>query len=126
MKKVKIVFWVVLLAVLAVFGYQNWQALRAPMTFEVKIWMTDIVYKTPEAPLVAIFAGLFLLGLLIAYFYSLYGYFRQNKTIKHLNATVKAQTEEIESLKRKARDLEHPVEVTPAVAPETPPATADA
>jgi cell division protein FtsL len=62
---------------------------------------------------------LFLIGFLIAYIYGLYGYFKQNKTIKHLNATVAAQTEEIQNLQRELEALQPPP-VTAGVADPTP------
>jgi len=118
MKKVKIVFWLLLLALLAGIVYQNQQELMKPLIFHLDPGVVD-PYQTPAVPLVVILAGLFLLGLLIAYFYSLYGYFRQAKTIKHLHATVAAQTEEIETLRRQVKNLDRP-SAAPVGAPLTP------
>jgi hypothetical protein len=107
MKKVKIFFWLLLLVVLGVVVFQNKAFFMTRHSFRIDPWVAG-PYVTPELPIVVIFAALFLLGLLISYFYSLYGLFKQNKTIKHLSATVAAQTAEIEALRRKVTALEGP------------------
>ena len=44
--------------------------------------------ETPELALTVFFAGSFLLGLIITYFFSLYGKFKSNQTIKGLNQKI--------------------------------------
>lgn len=124
MRKFKIFLWLLLLAVLAVVVWQNQAFFMTRQSFQVDPWLAG-PYATPELPIVVICAGLFLLGFLIAYVYGLYGYFKQGKTIKHLNATVAAQTEEIQTLRRRVEEIEQP----PADAlvdppPEAPPTDA--
>ena len=116
MRKFKIFLWLLLLAVLAVVVWQNQAFFMTRQSFHVDPWLAG-PYATPELPIVVICAGLFLLGFLIAYVYGLYGYFKQGKTIKHLNATVAAQTEEIQTLRRRVEEIEQP----PAEAPVDPP-----
>lgn len=98
MKKFKIFLWLLLIAVLAVVVWQNQAFFMMRQSFHINPWLAG-PYVTPELPILVICAGLFLLGFLIAYIYGLYGYFKQGKTIKHLNATVAAQTEEIQKLR---------------------------
>jgi hypothetical protein len=116
MRKFKIFLWLLLLAVLAVVVWQNQAFFMTRQSFHVDPWLAG-PYATPELPIVVICAGLFLLGFLIAYVYGLYGYFKQGKTIKYLNATVAAQTEEIQTLRRRVEEIEQP----PADAPVDPP-----
>lgn len=52
-----------------------------------------------------IFAGCFLLGILISYFFSLSGRFRANKTIKNLSTTVDSQVQKISELTRQNEAL---------------------
>jgi hypothetical protein len=107
MRKFKIFLWLLLLAVLAVVVWQNQAFFMTRQSFHVDPWLAG-PYATPELPIVVLCVGLFLLGFLIAYVYGLYGYFKQGKTIKHLNATVAAQTEEIQTLRRRVEEIEPP------------------
>lgn len=107
MRKFKIFLWLLLIAVLAVVVWQNQAFFMTRQSFQVDPWLAG-PYATPELPIVVICAGLFLLGFLIAYVYGLYGHFKQSKTIRHLNATVAAQTEEIENLRRRVAKFEQP------------------
>lgn len=118
MRKFKIFLWLLLIAVLAVVVWQNQAFFMMRQSFHVNPGIAG-PYVTPELPIVVICAGLFLIGFLIAYIYGLYGYFKQNKTIKHLNATVAAQTEEIQNLQRELEALQPPP-VTAGVADPTP------
>jgi uncharacterized integral membrane protein len=116
MKKIKIIFWVLLLALLAAVVYQNQAELMAPVSIELNAWKAG-TYVSPDVPMIVIFAGLFLLGFLIAYAYGLYGSYKQGKTIKHLNATVAAQTEEIQALRGQLDALQPPAAPTAPASP---------
>jgi uncharacterized coiled-coil protein SlyX len=125
MRKFKIFLWLLLIAVLAVVVWQNQAFFLMRQRLHINPWIAG-PYATPELPILVICAVLFLLGFLIAYIYGLYGYFKQGKTIKHLNATVAAQTEEIHSLQKKAEALQQPAaaaEATAEAAVEPPPET---
>ena len=63
------------------------------------------VYHTPELPHAVIFLVFFLIGFLIAYFFSLYERFKSKKTIKNLNTTTASQFEELEALKGELESL---------------------
>ncbi len=127
MKKVKIFFWLVLFAFIALFIYQNSNFFMARQSFELNLYLAG-PYNTPEIPNVLIFVVFFFSGLLIAYFYSLYGNYKQNKTIRNLNGTVAAQSEEIAALRTKLENVpsplppEHEIQTDPT--PPTQPAEA--
>ncbi|HDI60619.1 MAG TPA: DUF1049 domain-containing protein [Desulfobacteraceae bacterium] len=125
MRKFKIFLWLLLLAVLSVFVWQNKAFFMTRQSFHIDPWLAG-PYSTPELPIVVICAGLFLLGFLIAYVYGLYGYLKQSKTIKHLNTTVAAQTEEIQALRRRVEELEQPPAAEAVVDPPPEASTADA
>lgn len=108
MKKLKIFFWLVLFGFIALFVYQNKDFFMAPQSFTLNLYLAG-PYHSPELPNVLIFLVFFFCGLLIAYFYSLYGYYRQNKTIRTLNGTIAAQTDEIASLRGKLENLGSPM-----------------
>ena len=107
MKKVKIVFWVIILVVAAVFVYQNQIFFMAKQSLSFKLPFLE-VYHTPELPHAVIFLVFFLIGFLIAYFFSLYERFKSKKTIKNLNTTTASQFEELEALKGELESLRSP------------------
>ena len=124
MKKVKIVFWLLLFGFIALIILQNKPFFMARHSFQLNLYLAG-PYVTPELPNVVIFLAFFFCGLLIAYFYSLYGYFKQNKTIRNLNGTVSSQTDEIVSLRRQLEGLQRPAEpVAVGVAADAPAADA--
>lgn len=100
MKKIKIVFWLLLFGFLALVIFQNKHYFLTTHSFQLNL----LFYQTQTPPIhnVLVFLGFFFIGLLIAYFYGLYGQFRLGRTIKNLNATVAAQAEEIEGLRQRA------------------------
>jgi len=104
MKKVKIVFWVIVLVFAAVFVYQNKIFFMAKQSLSLKLPFLE-VYHTPELPHAVIFLVFFLIGFLIAYFFSLYERFKSKKTIKNLNTTTASQFEELEALKGELESL---------------------
>ena len=127
MKKVKIFFWLVLFGFIALFVYQNRDFFMARHSFQLNLYLAG-PYNTPEIPNVLIFIVFFFSGLLIAYFYSLYGNYKQNRTIRNLNATVTAQSEEIATLRGKLENVHSPLaperEIQTEPTPPTQPAEA--
>lgn len=115
MKKVKIGFWLIIIAFLALVGYQNKAFFLQKHTFDLNIWVTA-PYETPEVYNAVLFGACFVAGLIIAYLSSLFGHFKANKTIKQLTKTVndqKAQTEqlqtEIDALKNVSTQVTEPL-----------------
>jgi len=104
MKRVKIVFWVIVLVFAAVFVYQNQIFFMSKQSLSFKFPFLE-AYHTPELPHAVIFLVFFLIGFLIAYFFSLYERFKSKKTIKNLNTTTASQFEELEALKGELESL---------------------
>ena len=133
MKRVKIFFWLLLVGFLALIIFQNKAFFMAQQTFQLNLgfWHLDPPLRIAN---VVTFLGFFFAGLLIAYFHGLYGQFRLNRTIRQLNATVAAQSEELEGLRRRTEPERPAREAPPADAgdkpapdaPTTPPSGADA
>ena len=65
------------------------------------------MYHVQDLPNAIYFLAFLLLGLLIAYFFSLLERFKSNKTIKGLNATVDANIDVISSLKSELMALKN-------------------
>lgn len=105
MKKVKIAFWLVIIAFLLLLGYQNKEFFLQRHSFDLNLWVSA-PYQSPEIYNAVLFAVCLLAGLVIAYLSGLLERFKANKTIKQLTKNVddlkseKAQLQtEIEALK---------------------------
>ena len=105
MKKIKIAFWGIILVLVAVFGYQNWEFFKAKQSLIFKVPFLQQAWHTPELPYAVLFLIFFLTGFLIAYFTSLYERFKTKKTIKNLNAAATSQLEELATLKQELESL---------------------
>jgi uncharacterized coiled-coil protein SlyX len=87
MKKVKIGFWLIIIAFLLLLGYQNKEFFLQKHSFDLNLWVTA-PYQSPEIYNAVLFAACFLAGLVIAYLSGLFERFKSNKTIKQLNKTL--------------------------------------
>jgi hypothetical protein len=97
MKKLKIVFWSIILILVVIFVYQNRSFL-----FKNQEIVFNIVYGNPfklVLPIAVYFLTFLFLGGLIGYFFSLSEKFKSRKNIRVLNET-------LESERKKAADLE--------------------
>ena len=99
MKKVKIAFWVVILFLVALFFYQNKGVLMEKQSLSYGLPFLEVQHA-PELPFALFLLLSFLLGLLVAYFFSLSERFKSKKTIKNLNAAATSQLEEISGLRK--------------------------
>ena len=97
MKKVKIGFWILLIAFLLLLGYQNKAFFLQKNAFGLDLYLTE-AYMSPEIYNGVFFAACFLAGLIIAYLFGLFDRFRANKTIKQLNTDLDNQRQQVESL----------------------------
>jgi uncharacterized integral membrane protein len=99
MKKVKIVLWIILLGFLAIIFYSNQDYFLAKQSIQIKI--PHIATKSfKEMPNVVYFLVFFVIGFLVAYFFSLSERFKSKKTIKNLNTAATSQLQEISTLKK--------------------------
>jgi uncharacterized integral membrane protein len=98
MKRVKIVFWVIILIFMVVIFLQNKPFFIAKQSLKLQLPFLK-AYHTPELPYAVIFLVFFLTGFLIAYFFSLYDRFKSKKTIKNLNTAAASRLEELAALK---------------------------
>jgi len=104
MKKFKLVLWLIIIAFFALFFYQNQTYFMSKHGLSLKLPFMQI-YHVPELPNAIYFLAFLLIGLLIAYFFSLLERFKANRTVKGLNATVDADLDMISSLKRELEAL---------------------
>jgi len=98
MKKTKYIFYLLFLAVIGLFGYQNQDFFMAKTSLRFDPFIRE-PYQIQALPNAVLFLVAFLAGLLLAYGYSLSGRFKSGRTIKQLNATVAGQAEQISHLR---------------------------
>lgn len=113
MKKAKIVFWVILIAFIALLAYQNWDFFMSTHRLRVNFLVRK--FQTPELQNVVLFLIFFFAGLLIAYFFSLFDRFKSKKTIKNLTAALEENEKITASLKTEIEALKtgNPVNAAP-------------
>ena len=112
MKKMKIAFWLLIFAVLALIIYQNIGFFRAPLSLQVNLGFTE--YATPEFQIWVFFIALFFLGILLTYLFSLPAKFRAGKNIRALNAQIASQRDKLDTLKKDVLAMRSPAPVEPA------------
>lgn len=113
MKKFKIAFWILVFAFLALVIYQNKAFFQAPLSLQVNLAVT--AYETPELQIWVFFIGMFLLGIILTYLFSLPARFNAGRHVKTLNATVASQRDELAALKNDVAAMRTPPPVEPAV-----------
>ena len=106
MKKVKIGFWLIIVAFLLLLGYQNKAFFLQKHSFDLNLWVTA-PYQSPEVHNAVLFAGCFLAGLILAYLSGLFERFKTSKTTKQLTKTVSDQNNEIAQLKTEIAALKN-------------------
>lgn len=117
MKKVKIGFWLVIVAFLVLIGFQNKAFFLQRHSFDLNVWVTA-PYQTPEIYNAVLFAVCFVAGLAVAYLSGLFERFKANKTIKQLTKTVNDRQAENAQLKTEIQALKNLANQTVTVAEE--------
>jgi uncharacterized integral membrane protein len=105
MRKVKMVLWIILLGVIAIFVYSNKNYFfNTKQSIQILIPFKE-PYTFKEMPNALYFLVFFVIGFLVAYFLSLSERFKSKKTIKNLNAAATSQLQEISTLKKEIDTL---------------------
>ena len=104
MKKVKLVVWMLIVALVAVVIYQNkgffWdtkQSLAVDLAFAK--------YQVPEVQLLIIFGAFFAAGLLLGIYFLMVRGLKKKKKVKTLKTQVKEQTEKADALEKELHAL---------------------
>ena len=119
MKKVKIAFWIVVFGFVGLVIYQNKDFFMAEsrMTFDLGFFY----YETPFLANAIFFVALFLVGILISYFLSLFKHFKDAKIIKTLKAKEISLVEAVSSLEKQLSTQKVSAESVPAIPVEDEP-----
>jgi len=104
LRNVKIVFWIIILIIIGLLGYQNKAFFMAKHSLGLKLPFLSIVH-TPELPNAVLFLIFFMTGFLIAYFLSLAKRFKSKKTIKDLKTAGASHQDDISTLKKEVETL---------------------
>lgn len=113
MKKLKYMFWLILIGFLGVLVYQNMAFFSGLHSLQINLGFYE--NRTPElatGAIIALFVGLSVLLMMMLYFASRFESYRAKKTIKELKAgmeesadTISKLTAEVEMLKGGGNDL---------------------
>jgi len=104
LRNIKIAFWIIILIIIGLIGYQNKAFFMAKHSLGLKLPFLDIVH-TPGLSNAILFLIFFLAGFLIAYFLSLAERYKSKKIIKNLNTAATSQKEVISALKKEVESL---------------------
>ncbi|MBS3732317.1 MAG: LapA family protein [Desulfobacterales bacterium] len=96
MKKVKYVFWLVVIGLVGLVVYQNSEFFIVGRSLGIDLYFFS--YDSPELPTGVYYLAVFLIGMLISYFFTLAQKFRDRKTIRQLNEKVAAGEKKIAAL----------------------------
>ncbi len=103
MKKVKIVFLLIILIFVGIVIFQNKAFFMAEQSLVINLMFVE--YTMPEIANIVLFLTCFFIGLLIGYFYFIFIRFKLNKTIRRLNSTINSHQEIISDLEKDAGSL---------------------
>lgn len=84
MKKARIALWLIIIGFIALIIFQNKEFFLTKHSFGIDLLVFD--YRSPEVYTAILFLLFFIVGVLVAYFFSLFERFKANKTIRALTA----------------------------------------
>ncbi|MBU4258735.1 MAG: hypothetical protein KKI12_07265 [Proteobacteria bacterium] len=96
MRKFKIGFWAIVFGLIGIVVFQNQDFFMAKQILGIDLIFTK--YETPELHRAILFAGIFLIGFIISYIFTLINRLKFRKVVKSLGATIDSQNEDITSL----------------------------
>lgn len=117
MKKIKTILWVLLIGLIVLVVFQNQAYFLLKQHLLVNFYFAQ--YQTPDMVNGIYLLISFTLGLLIAYFINFADRMRLRKTIKKLNATISAKSNDLTALKGELDALQSTSIGSAADGPET-------
>jgi len=103
MKKIKLVFWLILIGFLALLTYQNWDYFMSQHGLRINLFVAE--YHTPPLQNAVLLLIFFFAGLLIAYFFTLFERFKSQRTIKSMTASLEMSEKLLNELKKEIQSL---------------------
>ncbi len=103
MKNLKLIFFLLVLILLAALGHQNRDFLLTTQSMTFNFYFYS--YTSPEMSIGLLFITVFLSGTLVVLFLNLMTQFKKNMTIKNLTNNSKIQVEKIQQLENEIKNL---------------------
>lgn len=103
MRNFKIAFWAIIFGLIGIVIFQNQDFFMAKQTLSIDLIFTS--YETPELHRAILFGGIFLIGFIISYIFTLIDRLKFRKVVKSLGATIDSQNENIASLVNELESL---------------------
>ncbi len=122
MRIIKLIFFLVVVGVLALFMYQNQEYFFTKISLMINFYMPGAEYQAPEIPTILILAVSFVIGFLLSYILTMFGRFKSKRTIKNLNAKINSHLDTISKLKSEVESMKYG---SPEVASIPAPVTVD-
>jgi len=104
MKKAKLIFWLLLIGIVALLVFQNQEYFLARTVLKADFYVTR--YQTPPFPNGTFIVASFAVGFLLAYILGLSDRFKARRAIRSLNETVSSHQETISTLKKELASLQ--------------------
>jgi hypothetical protein len=97
MKKAKVALWLIIIGFIALIIFQNKEFFLTKQSFGIDLLVFN--YRSPEVYSAILFLLFFIVGVLVAYFFSLFERFKANKAIRALTASNASLEKMIATLK---------------------------
>ncbi len=115
MKKIKLFLGLVVLILIGLVIYQNWDFFSDRHALNLSLFVKTWHWTTSEIQNIVYWAGCFVVGLLISGYLGISSKLKSRKTIKSLNSTIESHLKMISSLKNELEAFRNdPYKKTPA------------
>ncbi|MDX2502712.1 MAG: LapA family protein [Deltaproteobacteria bacterium] len=104
MKKATLIIWAIIFGVIALLIFQNKAFFLTNQSLQVNLGIIE-AYHTPELPIAILVLLFFLIGIFIAFLFSLSARFKARRTIKKLNTTLASHNSEMAGLRSEIDSL---------------------
>lgn len=115
MRSIKVILGIIILVMIAIGAYQNRAFLLE--TESLSIHLMTLKYETPKMQIGLMFSASFLIGMLLAYFFSLLSRYKSSRMIKSLNQNNNDQTKKIAELEARLTAQQSATSLPPGVKP---------
>jgi uncharacterized integral membrane protein len=109
MNKTKMIFWLIILSILALLFYQNQDFFLTQQHLRINLLFKE--FNTPELPSTLFFLSFFLAGFLIAYFSGLYAKYKHKQEIKSLNLKINSKNEAVLKMEADNKSLKEAISI---------------
>lgn len=104
MKKATLIIWAIIFGVIALLIFQNQAFFMTNQSLRINLGIMK-EYNTPELPIAILVLLFFLVGIFIAYLFSISARFKARRLIKKLNTTNASLKSDVEGLRKEVNSL---------------------